>query len=544
MRITNIKTENIIVFLFFLIIFLIGITVYKDYGLTIDDQIYWNTGEFYYEYIKILFTVDNIGIVNDDIERLSQEITGYQIPYVAPILFELPLVALTKFFNINNSKEVYELCHLANFLIFFVSLIAFFKFVQTNQKSIIYSIIAVTMLFLSPRFFAESFYNSRDIFFLSLFIFYLHALQNFIHQQNFKTSLYLSFTSSLLIYAKIVGIIPVVLFFFIYYLNSLNKKNNNKNEIKFILFIILMSMLFIYILWPYLWLDPLNNLIHSFKWSVEMQNDISILNFYFGEYILSNNVSWHYRIVWFLITTPVIIVLFFLVGFFLLLKQIIEGFMKIKLSTDDPWKNLDEMINQYLFFILISILFITIKFDTSQFGSWRHIYFLYPIVILFSLFGIRFITSLFKDKKYKNVIFSLFILNFIYIIHWNYLNHPHQQVFFNFISKDYAKNNFDLDYWGLSNSHSIKYLLSNNVKFPIKIGSVSFSTLKVNTLILKEEDKRKIIIVSDLNDADFLLDNYMKRLRNNFVVDKNKYKKYHDIIVNGVPINTIYKKIN
>ena len=186
MRITNIKTENIIVFLFFLIIFLIGITVYKDYGLTIDDQIYWDTGEFYYEYVKILFSSDNTGIVNTNIEKLSQEIAGYQVPYVAPVLFELPLVALTKFLNINNSKEIYELCHLVNFLIFFVSLISFFKFIHTNQKSVIYSMIAVTILFSTPRFFAESFYNSRDIFFLSLFIFYLHALQNFIYQQNFS----------------------------------------------------------------------------------------------------------------------------------------------------------------------------------------------------------------------------------------------------------------------------------------------------------------------------------------------------------------------
>ena len=62
--------------------------------------------------------------------------------------------------------------------------------------------------------------------------------------------------------------------------------------------------------------------------------------------------------------------------------------------------------------------------------------------------------------------------------------------------------------------------------------------------MLDENNKRKIIIVYNLNDADFLIDNYMKRIRKNFTIDENKYVKYHDIIVNGIPINTIYKKIN
>ena len=36
----------------------------------------------------------------------------------------------------------------------------------------------------------------------------------------------------------------------------------------------------------------------------------------------------------------------------------------------------------------------------------------------------------------------------------------------------------------------------------------------------------------------------MKRIRNNFIIDEKKYVKYFEIIVDGVPINTVYKKIN
>ena len=40
---------------------------------------------------------------------------------------------------------------------------------------------------------------------------------------------------------------------------------------------------------------------------------------------------------------------------------------------------------------------------------------------------------------------------------------------------------------------------------------------------------------------DFSLSAWV-RLKN-FFIDKNKYKKYYEIIVDDVPINTVYKKV-
>ena len=51
------------------------------------------------------------------------------------------------------------------------------------------------------------------------------------------------------------------------------------------------------------------------------------------------------------------------------------------------------------------------------------------------------------------------MINFVLILNWMIVNHPYQNIFFNNISKKYAEN-FELDYWGLSNIESLKYLLS------------------------------------------------------------------------------------
>ena len=62
------KNKNLFFYLFFLIIFLLGINVYKDYGLNLDDEWYRKNGELYYQYLKNLFLTKGYFV---DIETLS-----------------------------------------------------------------------------------------------------------------------------------------------------------------------------------------------------------------------------------------------------------------------------------------------------------------------------------------------------------------------------------------------------------------------------------------------------------------------------------------
>ena len=140
------------------------------------------------------------------------------------------------------------------------------------------------------------------------------------------------------------------------------------------------------------------------------------------------------------------------------------------------------------------------------------------------------------------IIFLLIFLNFTYLIYWNVKFHPYQNLYFNLLSKRYSVNNFDLDYWGLSHKSAIKHIIENHKDFPVKIGVMSFSNLETAKLSLDKENQKKVIIVHDLKDSDFIINNYMKKIRKNFVIDNNIYEKYHEILVNDKPISTVYKK--
>ena len=140
----------------------LGINIYKDYGLTLDDEWYQKNGELYYEYLKILFSNKFIDSENI-LENLSQKVTGDFSVLNHPVMFELLLAMLVNLLNINYSKEIYELSHLLNFIIFFISMIFFYNFVFKKFNSIYYSLAAIIILFFTPRIFAESFYNHKEI---------------------------------------------------------------------------------------------------------------------------------------------------------------------------------------------------------------------------------------------------------------------------------------------------------------------------------------------------------------------------------------------
>ena len=58
-------------------------------------------------------------------------------------------------------------------------------------------------------------------------------------------------------------------------------------DIKLILTSSTLILFFSYILWPYLWSDPVNNFILSFKNNITEQNTLAVINYYFGKFTLS-----------------------------------------------------------------------------------------------------------------------------------------------------------------------------------------------------------------------------------------------------------------
>ena len=208
-------------------------------------------------------------------------------------------------------KSTILLGHYSNHLIFLISNFYFFLLVKERFDNWIYGIFGGLFLFLSPRIFAESFYNHKDILFLSLFIINLYYGIHFLKSPTLKNSILFSLTTALAIDIRIMGIIiaPIIVFFtYLKYLR--NKKFKIFNGI--VTYLILFPLLTI-LFWPYLWENPF---IHFAKIFINLSSyTLVIYNLYLGDYYESTNVPWHYIFVWIGITTPIFYLVLFFIGF-------------------------------------------------------------------------------------------------------------------------------------------------------------------------------------------------------------------------------------
>ena len=122
--------------------------------------------------------------------------------------------------------------------------------------------------------------------------------------------------------------------------------------------------------------------------------------------------------------------------------------------------------------------------------------------------------------------------------------HPHQNTYFNFLAGNKSENNFELDYWGLSNKQAFELILSKDKKKLIKIGSAGPISLENSKEILERKERDRIKITANI-DADYIINNYIdwrgKYTKKRYEIPEN-FKIYNEIIVDRMKILTIYKK--
>ena len=531
--------EILVLALIYLTFFIIGILSYKDFGISVDEWDLRLLGFVNLKYISDIFFND----ISSKLDAILfiPKLSDYS-GNTHGAIFALPMAFIEYFFNITDSQKYYFIRHYFNHLIFLISNFYFFLLVKERFNNWIYGVFGALFLFLSPRIFSESFYNQKDILFLSLFIINLYYGIHFLKFPSLKNSILFSITTALAIDIRIMGIIicPIIVFFT--YLKYLKNKNF-KIFIGIPIYLILLP-LFTILFWPFLWENPIMHFIQNFK---NLSSYTSVgYNLYLGNYHESTNVPWHYIFVWIGITTPVFYLILFAVGFLNYTLRFKKRLFEITNNNIENglWmgnKELEDLIYCILFIIPI---FIVILLNSTLYNGWRHMYFIYPCFLLISLRGLHLIDmNYFKRRNWLlKIMISIFLTHIAFVM---IKDHPYQNVYFNFLSGKNVETKFELDYWGLSNKQAFEYILKNDRESVIKIGSAGPISLENSKQILSSLDKKRITI-SENTESDYIIDNYInwygkyKKRRHEI---PNNFKIYKDILVSGKRIISIYKRM-
>ena len=397
--------------------------------------------------------------------------------------FENLLVLIEKALRYTDPQSVFYMRHLVTFLVFYLSTIALYLLLKLNTANRAISLIGALFLILSPRIFADSFYNSKDLVFMSVSIIALYTLTKFHHQPRLKSALIHALTSAFLTDIRIVGIviIPLTILF-------------NLKNIKLLLIYLLSSSMLTIVFWPILWHNPPLELFTALK---------SMANFtpwqgqvlYMGKFITSTALPWHYLPVWIGITTPLSLLILGLVGTFISLRKLLTA--NCQLPTTLP-----------LLWFYTPLLYVILR-HPILYDGWRHFYFIYPAWIMLCVTTLKYIFSL-KNKFIKVFSLSLIGLDLLIVGIFMIRNHPYQNVYFNFLTGNMAKTklNFELDYWGLSLTEGYRYIAEHDpspvirIFAPLAPGETSIATLPAS------DRKRLIIDTKNPTGAKYLISNY------------------------------------
>lgn len=504
--------QTFVVYIFFLVIFIVGLFFYNDYGLHWDSMAQYEIGKVNLDYML----------------NKNDELLEFTNRYYGPA-FEMVLVALTGHLPL---REMFFFRHALSFLFFFIGLFCFFKLIVNITHDWRLGLAGCLMLVLSPRIFTESYYNTKDIPFMSMFIICVYSLNRLSRKTDLINSFFHILSSAFLIAIRLHGIFIILLTALLFTFLFIEGKTKKITLLINGFFSLIFTSFFVILFIPVLWQNP----VREFITGLRIFSDYPWLGglvLYRGVMVDAQNLPWHYIPVWVAITTPIIISLLFIIGIIKLSINLITA--KINNFMNDLW----------FYFAIIWIglpVFAVVLLKSVLYDGWRHLYFIYPAYLLISIYGLRILLNSrlslnISEQQYRFVVYLFFILGLSEPIIFMMTNHPFEYVFFNRLAgKDYSeiKQDYEMDYWGLSYFNAFKDLLALDDKNKIKV-LVENDPGDFNILMLPPEDESRLILVDDYEEADYFVTNYR------WHPQEYDFEPFHSIRVRNASINTIYR---
>jgi hypothetical protein len=482
---------------------LLGLFIYNDYGISWDEHINrCNGGVAAVELARKLNILDKFDVSQYTIPEFSEyKDRDYGV------FFELILVGVEKALKLEKKKDIYYMRHLMTFLLFYVSVIFFFRILYRQYGNKLIALTGCCLLVLSPRIFAHSFYNSKDIAFLSLLIIALFYSFEFITKRNTRSLVMFCIASGLLINVRIAGMYLPLLSITICIVIELLKKNAGKAAGCSLIFAVLTSVTVI-LFWPYLWESPVTNFMKAFS---RMSNFPWNHEIYFaGNIITASKVPPWYIPVWVFITTPVL----YTIGFLLGLYEIIIS----SISKGKGIFHSEKVLHKYFFAAVFFIPLASVMvLGSPLYDGWRQMFFIYPAYIIVSVQGFLFVHTFLKKKSNLIATYSLPVIlsiSCILSIFSMVRNHPFQMVYFNDLVKKHAVKHYEMEYWGLSYIYGYNKILEiekGNKNITMYHGT--YSPLSRSFDLMEPEERERFVFTS-FDKAQYFMTNYRETLYN------------------------------
>ena len=474
---------------------IVGILVLDDYGVSVDED-------------------DQRWIANANIELIMGRETGHFVNRFHETFygaaFELPLVFAERVLGIkyeSNRRGVHLSRHIITHIFFLIS--GFFCFLLTyrmfNSRAL--ALIAMLMFLLHPRMYAHSFFNTKDIPFMSMFMIALFLTHRAFRKGDIIPFMLCGLAAGVLINLRIMGAVLFVAILAmrvldIYYASS----NAERRHILITTAVFMISTIWVvYVITPTIWADPVGLLM---EWIPTIdRGTANVYQLFRGE--LFHSKDFHpleYIPVWASITTPPLVLMLGAIGAMSILHRCM-------VRPSDILRNTLYRFGMVLILCVVAPVAAAVYLDANIYNGWRQMYFLYAPFCMISVFGLYWLLSNIVSRHLRSVAYATIGAGIIVTVAAMAAIHPHEQVYFNFLldrtTPEQIRSQYDFDYWGASKREALEYLFEEHPDSSLYLSSTDESMIRLNLEIIPEEAHNQRVHIN-YEDHDFYITNYIE----------------------------------
>ncbi|MFC5272131.1 glycosyltransferase family 39 protein [Adhaeribacter terreus] len=518
---------------FFVLYLILGLSIYTHYGISFDEHWGRENGIINAKYIVQKLAPGNLAIQEFCVG--CPTLADYPDADHGPV-FEIGTTFLEFVFGIKDPEAIYKLRHLCSFLVFYLGSIFFYLLLHDRFRNSLISLTGVLLLVLSPRIFAESFYNAKDLPFLALMIIGTYTLIRFVNKPALSTAFWHGLACGLALDIRILGLLLPAATLAASLLNlkgirpdGISAKVTFVNLSFFLLFFAVFTIAF----WPVLWENPIGNFLNILSRSSKYPWPGNVL--YQGYVIAATALPWHYLPVWFFITTPLGYTLLFLAGFSTVLMQVFRSGLAL-------YKNAQERQDLILAGLFVVPILAAIFLKLVLYDGWRHMYFIYPPFIYVATLGIY---TLYRksisvtNKQTGKILQTSLVAALLFLMgsvaFWMVKNHPYQNVYFSIYKDDSVRQKFELDYWGLAYKQGLEFIIKDSDKPAINVYVANLPG-RINQYSLPPEQRQRLVYVDHISKADYFLTEYRWH-----PTDYPLQQEVYQIKVDNIKIFSVFK---